>query len=474
MYDFYKHFKIVTKKATIIPFYPNIAQKHFYNNMSKRDIILKARQLGFTTLLKMIDLNYFMNKRNQNILTIANIRENADEIFDKIKFAFDNLPKEFINLYNIDTNNIRKLKTNALNNIIATTLSARSRTAQRLHVSEFGLMKPLTMKEVRLGAIEAVPENGYCVIESTANGRNGFYDMWKDAIEGKSDWKAHFYNWTWDKEYRKESTNDNWKQDYIQLAKQYNLIIDIEKKLNIDNHQFFWYYTKAKSMREGILQEYPSVWEEAFISTSRPVFNLSLLKGIATKEPIEIALQGDFKVWEKPDRYNKYVLGVDTSEGIEGGDYSVIEVLDIESCIQVAEFRAKIKPANLGHVSQSIAEMYNNALIVIERNNHGHVVLEYLRENYHNLYLGEDKKLGFLTNKKTKNMIILGENGIDNALNDESIAINSEKLLSELIDYEYDKNGSMNAKSGSNDDCVIGLALAWHGTLRNHQKAKVF
>ena len=272
-YDFYRHFLIVTKDSKVIPFYPNKAQKHFFHEMTNRDIILKARQLGFTTLLKMIDLNHFLNNENQNILTIANIRENADEIFEKIKFAFDSLDDDLRSVYQIDTNNIRRLKSRASNSSIGTTLSARSKTAQRLHISEFGLMKPRMMREVRLGAIEAVPSDGYCVIESTASGRNGFYDMWIEAMSGSSGWKPHFYNWTWDKGYRLEPKG-NWREDYVKLAKRYHLVVDLQNRLEIDDWQFYWYYKKVSSMKGGVLQEYPSIWQEAFISTSRPGFDL--------------------------------------------------------------------------------------------------------------------------------------------------------------------------------------------------------
>ena len=162
------------------------------------------------------------------------------------------------------------------NSSIMVTVSARSATAQRLHVSELTAMPPKKQEEVITGSIPAVPQSGVVVIETTARGEDAtFFPMWKDAIEGKNRYKPHFYGWFADKTYRMKSPDkQSWKDDYVLLAKRYGLIKNIQERFKLTDSQFYWYYLQVLDYKGLVMQEFPTVWEEAFISTGSHVFSL--------------------------------------------------------------------------------------------------------------------------------------------------------------------------------------------------------
>ena len=79
----------------------------------------------------------------------------------------------------------------------------------------------------------------------------------------------------------------------------------------------------------------------------------------------------DLRVWEKPIANQTYVLGCDPAHGLERGDDSVIQVIRMETGVQVCEVQGKIDPIALGEKCYEIGTWYNNALVAIENNQDG-------------------------------------------------------------------------------------------------------
>ena len=220
MYRISNLYKIITKgdgddDGLVIQFKPNRAQLKFIENLHYRNIILKARQLGFTTLISIVWLDHALFNANSRCGIIAQDRDAAKVIFrDKVKFAYQNLPQALRDAMPLAADNADELLFAHNNSSIRVATSMRSGTIHRLHISEFGKIcakYPEKAKEVVNGSIPAVPLNGVTIIESTAEGAEGrFYDMTQKAIalseQGKPlterDYRFHFFPWWQEERYR--------------------------------------------------------------------------------------------------------------------------------------------------------------------------------------------------------------------------------------------------------------------------------
>lgn len=267
--------------ALVMPFTPNRAQRRFIVRLWHRNLILKARQLGFTTLIAILWLDHALFNANQRCGIIAQDKDAAKVIFrDKVKFGYESLPAEIKERFPLKADNADELLFEHNNSSIRVATSMRSGTIHRLHVSEFGKIcakYPDKAQEVVTGSIPAVPTNGVLVIESTAEGREGeFYDMVQrsealDASKAKltpKDYRFHFYAWWQEPKYRLDASTVP-----ISIAQhEYFDTIELLMACKIDPDQRAWYVATMEAdfigKEERMWQEYPSTPAEAFqIST---------------------------------------------------------------------------------------------------------------------------------------------------------------------------------------------------------------
>ncbi len=275
-------YKIIIKgdggeEGLVIQFKPNRAQRRFIDRLHHRNIILKARQLGFTTLIAIVWLDHALFNANSRCGIIAQDRDAAKVIFrDKVKFAYDNLPAELRAQMPLAANNADELLFAHNNSSVRVATSMRSGTIHRLHISEFGKIcakYPDKAKEVVTGSIPAVPLNGITIIESTAEGADGeFHAMTQRAMamaeQGKKlsekDWRFHFFPWWDEPHYRMTeggATITSKDDDYFAgIEAQMSTTLDIEQRT--------WYVatrdTDFSGDDERMWQEYPSTPKEAF------------------------------------------------------------------------------------------------------------------------------------------------------------------------------------------------------------------
>ncbi len=216
-------YKIMVKEGegaegTVVPFRPNRVQRRLISKLWHRNVILKARQLGFTTLVAILWLDHALFIENQRCGIIAQDREAAEAIFrDKVKLAYDHLPAALKAIMPLARDSASELLFGHNNSSIRVATSMRSGTIHRLHVSEFGKICakfPDKAKEVVTGSLPAVPLGGITIIESTAEGREGeFFRMTQKAMavaqQGKElterDCRFHFFPWWEAPEYRVEA-----------------------------------------------------------------------------------------------------------------------------------------------------------------------------------------------------------------------------------------------------------------------------
>jgi hypothetical protein len=275
-------YKITTKgdkdqDGLVVQFKPNVAQLKFIDNLHHRNIILKARQLGFTTLIAIIWLDHALFNPDSRCGIIAQDREAAEIVFrDKVKFAYDNLPEVLKAAMPLARDSASELLFAHNNSSIRVATSMRSGTIHRLHISEMGKICakfPDKAAELVTGSIPAVPPSGVLIIESTSEGSEGeFYNMTQRAmklkLEGKEltekDYRFHFFPWYGEKKY---TLNTN----LVFFSEEDNEYFDAIEAINnvkINRDQRSWYIKTRDSdfsgSHEKMWQEYPSTPEEAF------------------------------------------------------------------------------------------------------------------------------------------------------------------------------------------------------------------
>lgn len=272
-----------TQDVSVMPFKPNAAQEKFVNRLWHRNVILKARQLGFTTLIAILWLDHALFNSDQRCGIIAQDLEAAEVIFrDKVKFAYENLPEQIRERFPLVKDSASELLFAHNNSSIRVATSMRSGTIHRLHISEFGKICakfPDKAKEVMTGSIPAVPSNGILVIESTAEGRDGsFFKICQTAQANFAqrkklnfrDYRFHFYAWWQEPKYRMDSSMVSISPEQHEYFDEVETIVerDMGITVKIDVDQRAWYVATIEADFEGaddrMWQEYPSYPAEAF------------------------------------------------------------------------------------------------------------------------------------------------------------------------------------------------------------------
>jgi hypothetical protein len=260
-------YQIIDKSGRKISFQLNWAQTELYQNVWYCNIILKARQLGITTFICMLFLDRCLFNSNLSAGIIAHTLEDAQQIFRRIKFAYDNLPEAVKNIVMCDNNTSQMLKFSN-GSSLRVGMSLRSSTFQYLHISEFGKIcakYPDKADEIITGSLNTVEAGQYIFIESTAEGRGGyFYEMCKKAQKKKQneltklDFKFHFYPWWRDPSYRIGSIVPHSQEmlDYFEHLRGIGIHLDDEQKN--------WYVLKSETQAENMRREYPSTAEESW------------------------------------------------------------------------------------------------------------------------------------------------------------------------------------------------------------------
>lgn len=287
-------YKIMTKgdehqPGSVVPFKPNIAQRTFVSALHYRNVILKARQLGFTTLIAIMWLDHALFVADQRVGIIAHSVEDAEVIFnDKVKFAYYNLPPEIRAMFPLEKDTAKQLTFAHNNSSIRVATSMRSGTIHRLHISEMGKIAakfPQKAVEITTGSLPAVPTNGIAIIESTAEGRAGaFFDMATraerraDSIDtralGRTEYRFHFFPWFTIPEYALNDTNDQ----PIMTATDHEYFDKVEQDANVrlSLAQRAWYVAKREHEQAGdqekMWREYPSTPGECWQRTTEGLF----------------------------------------------------------------------------------------------------------------------------------------------------------------------------------------------------------
>jgi len=513
--------KIRDKKSQLIPFKLNHAQRIVMEKIKqcekekklKRFIVLKARQMGLSTLFEGLIFHDTANNPFRNSLIIAHEEPASVNLFNMSKLYYENLPdvirpmKKYSNGKVLSFENPTIDEKEKENNpglrskiTIATAGSGevgRSATINNLHASEVAFFPDA--KQTMLGLLQSVPDelNTLVVLESTANGvGDWFHEMWQKAVKGENDFIPIFLPWFIDPLYTRPFRSDEEKEQFID---EINLVTydangnelhtyeyELMNKFNLTYEQLNWRRFTIANKCQGdeslFMQEYPATPEEAFISSGRPKFSINALKKYQTitKPPIRRGYlrtdengkiifiddpNGYISIWKEPEPETFYCIGADVAEGLIKGDYSCACVGDSDFDV-VAMWHGHIDPDMFGMELIKLGKYYNYAYIGVENNNHGLTTLSIMkREEYWNLFFTKTydrisdtitQKLGWSTNAKTKPLMI---DKLAEFIREMYIGIYSDLIISEAFTYIIEDNGKTNAQTGCHDDTIMACAI---------------
>ena len=503
-----EYVKIRDKKSKIIPLKLNEPQLKYYNVIKElkkqrkpvRIIILKARQMGFSTETEAIFFKETVTKPNVNTAIVAHKEDSTTNLFNMSKLMYDQLPeaikpdKKASNAKELvfDKENGTGLKSKIKCFTAGGSGIGRSDTLNNLHLSELAFWTG-DKKETLTGLLQAVPNDPdtMIVIESTANGYEYFKELWDDAVDGKNDFVPLFIGWNELQEYKMPYTGFELTKDEKELQKRYGLTLE----------QLTWrrwcIANNCGNDVEQFRQEYPINPEEAFISTGKCYFNKEkIVKRIQEVKDIKPVQQGYFdfeynglkitkikwvedkegaiKIYEKPKKYYPYVLAGDTAG--EGSDYFIGQVLDNTDGSQVAVLRQELDEISYTRQMYCLGMYYNKALIGIEANYSTFPIQELERLKYPNQYVRvkedkytkkTEKSYGFKTTTISRPRIL----GQLQAIIKESIELLVDiDTLKEGLTFIKNEKGRAEAQVGYHDDLIMALAIAFD--IRTQQSMK--
>lgn len=471
-------YTVIDEEGNLVRFKLREAQKKLLRGMHYKNIILKARQLGFTTFICIFLLDYALFNSNKQIGIIGPTQTDTSVIFRKVKIAWDNFSpaiKEFLRLKTLGDSKVEYEFTNG--SVMRISTSLRSGTYQAVLITEFGKISarfPEKAEEIITGTLPAVPAKGLIFIESTAEGEDGrYHEMVEDAMENKrlrhpltvKEYKFFFFPWY-------ENPSDV-VAGTVNITGDVNEYLDkMENMTNIkfSQEQRNWYFLESKIQKGKMKQEHPTTPEEAFLMSGNKLFNAEMLdeqKMMYMRDPIEI--QGDFLIYKRFMKGHLYGLGADVSQGVRR-DSSTIVIIDFTTGDIVLTYKSNtIDPVNFAHDIKKAALMYGGCIAAPEANNVGITTCVTLNSIYSNIYTQQREgyvetsptnKLGWLTTglSKPKMMYEFSE-----AVNDDIIHLYDEGILMEA--KKFNKEDSLeivvNEKTTRHFDLLTAAAIAY-------------
>ncbi len=498
--EFIEHcLSIKTKNQQTVLLHLNTAQTMIYQRITAlrklgkpiRMIILKARQEGVSTLCEALIFERTARFENTNSLIVAHEPESTDAIFAMSKLFYDLLPtwakpmrrydnKKQMVFENPEEKSRAKDPGLRSRMVIATAEKAkvgRGLTLHNFHGSEVAFWK--NAKDLMLSVLQAIPNlpNTSVFLESTANGFGGdgeyFYKTVQDVLAGKSEFELVFLPWHLMDEYSLAFTSDKEKIKFSETLDEYEKSIKTSAKLTLE--QLNWRRWAIQNLAGGDLekfkQEYPATIEEAFVASSKSVIPKQYIEaqGKFTRSPIRKL--DDILIYEEPNPRHFYSLGADPSEGI-GQDDSTITIIDKMTGREVGSYIGQIQPDLFAKKIKQVAELFNDALAVVEINNHGLAVINALKGEYSNLYQRtvfdkqtntKRRELGWKTSQTTKPLMV---DDFMAGLRDDDIGLSSQTTVSQMMTFVHTNESNrygMGAESGQKDDALISAMLAWQG-----------
>lgn len=399
-------------------FIPNKNQLRYLQTRQGRDIILKIRQVGFTTLSCVRALDLALWEPNLRTGIMAHKNEVVSTIFgDIVKFTYEWFVKDWGHFYNptstSDSATALSFSDDGLGRQLDSSMRVlfdfRGKTVHFLHVSEASRVD----RDRFTGSLQGVPINGEVVLESTPNGRGGeFFRLWQLWREkgSQAPYKGHFVPWydhypeslekvTLASGKRKPKKVSDFKfEDLDPEITQFEKSIVEDYSLTPDHIRWrrWCIDTNCAGSEERFDEEYPADDVSCFLAGDNQVFPPSVLKkhdatcklpertGFLVQDAANTAKVVDDKAgwyyeWVPPKPLRQYSIGADPASGA-AADASCAYVIDNATLETVACLHGKIPPDTFAEQLKCLGLLYNSAFICVESNNHGHTVITLLKQ----------------------------------------------------------------------------------------------
>jgi len=419
--------------------------RKFYHE--RRLIVLKARQLGVTWLIALYSLWKSLVYPYTRTLIVSRNREQASmTLRNYVGELYRRLPKALQVGTVSQQAFLWRFKNGSEIWTQPSTEDAGRGFTGAIAVMDEAAYQPYA--ELTYTSLKpAVDNGGQLIICSTAKGvGNFFHRLWEEAEQGKNGFTCLFLPY-----HLHPHRDEAWREEQ-----------------------------RKEFPEEWMLaQEYPATVKEAFVESGRPVFNPVTIERLMREasEPIETppelaSLDPYIQVFKTPEEGHFYVVGADCAEGLIHGDLNAICVIDGITCEQVAEYASKVESYVFAEHIGILANYYNAASVVIERNGIGAAVIAKLYRDHPSVRLYRSvvgrrriypvqQVYGWQTTPKTKPLLI---SALQEAIATGTLKINSKAVLEEMANYQRDEDGAMNAAPGKTDDRLMALALAWYRT----------
>ena len=390
-----------------------------------RVVILKARQIGITWLISCISLWYCLFRVGANIQMYSKGEKESSDILAKTKFVFSRLPgwmQQPTGKYS-DTSVTFPTMNSIVQSFPATEDAGRGGSATLVILDEWAFQK---YARTNISSILPLVEHGKLIGISTANGKgNLFYETYDKALRGTNSFLPVFIPYT-----ARPGRTHEWREKQKQDMPTYLA-----------------------------LQEYPEQEKEAFIIAGTCMFKFDALSDMPIRPPATTL--GYMEIYSHYDSTHSYIAGIDTALGIEGRDYSVMQVIDITSGEQVARIRTQIPIEQFAEVVADSVEYYK-ARVIIEEQPQGRVIHKTLIDRKYPTHLiyHRSKNVPCWATSVTNRARILFE--LETATRTGTLILHSQETVDEMLSFGYnEKDNKFEALSGHDDD-VMALALANH------------
>jgi len=404
-------------------------------------IILKSRQLGISTLTAAFSLWMMIFHKDKNVLCIATKQETAKNMVTKVKFMYENLPS-WLKIDYLENNKLTLRLTNG-SQIKATSASSdagRSEAVSLLLIDEAAFIE--NIGEIWASAQQTLATGGGCIALSTPYGTGGwFHQTWVKAEAQENEFLPIKLPW-----FVHPERDEEWRKRQDELLGDPRIAAQ-ECDCDFSTSGDIVFYSE---------------W-------------LEFIKETTIKDPLERrGVDQNLWIWEPADYSRDYMVVADVARG-DSKDFSACHVIDIETNVQIAEYKGQMPPKEFGYFLTGLATEYNNAMLVVENANIGWATLDAIIERqYKNLYYSpksdtvtaesylrvyegnSEMTPGFTMSMRTRPLCI---NKFREFVGDRSTTIQSKRLLEEMKVFIW-KNGRPEAQTGYNDDLVMSFGIA--------------
>jgi len=455
-----KLLRVRDREGCLQPLIANAAQRRFEERRGRQNIVLKARQMGLTTWVAGRFFLRTISRPGTLTLQVAHTREAAEAIFRIAQRMWEELPEDLRKGALVRSRaNVGQMVFPAMDSEfrVASASDAgagRGLSIQNLHCSEVSRW-PGDAAMTLAGLRAALAPDGEMILESTPNGAYGtFYEEWCAGVDTDRDQEGvvrHFLPWWLEPSYIGPPVDAAaMTQEERALVTQHGL-----------SEEQIGYRRKLERSYGGLRsQEFAENAETCFRATGSCYFEIEAIERRMSEvgPALETRRRGALLVWLPPSKGCKYVVAVDSAGGGEDGDFAALQIIDLSTGLQCAELQERLRPAELARIAVELAKEYRDALIAVERNNHGAAVLAYIEtsEHYAHLYR-QGSEAGWLTTavSKPEMTAMLGA-----LLEQRPEMFWSRRLLGECRTFVGREHGKTGAANGAHDDLVMAMAVA--------------